>query len=338
MLALVAGACTRASSGSISAQPPDLFAAMPSLIDVRTLLGDENWWPGPPAFAVRPLNSSSMSLSEKFSVTQPFVHVGSAETFEVEFTLWNATAASKTYMTNFQNALGTPSSGPTVGDQSLYYGSQGSGGAPYLTLSLVRVGQIVAGISWSLKDSFPQTSRLGKIATKVVSKLKDVISGKLRGSVASASDTALLPPANLDITLLGQTRISAEASMVMINAASPDKIAIILRGLGLNDVVFGDYALNDDTRMEVLATEFSFSDAKNATDWLDLFRGTQPLDKTGIAGFYDSSRKIYMFLFAAGSRGALLICRSTSPAEAAARACEDPGYRVIATWQIALET
>ena len=309
---------------------------MPSLTDVRTLLGDESWWPGPPTFAVRPLNTSSMSSMEKFSVSQQFVHVGSAETFEVDFTLWSTIATSKAYMTNFQNALGTPSSGPTVGDQTLYYGSQGSGGAPFLTLTLVRVGQIVAAISWSLKDSFPQTSRLGKIATKATSKLKDVISGKLQGSVAAASDTALLPPANLDITQLGQTRISAEASMVMINAAAPDKIAITLRSLGLNDVVFGDYALNDDTRMEVLATEFSFSNAKNATDWLNLLRGTYPLDQAGIASFYDSSRKIYMFMFAAGSRGGLLICRSTSSTEAAARACEDPLSRVIATWQISL--
>jgi hypothetical protein len=336
MLALFAGACTRAPSGSISAQPPDLFAAMPSLSDVRTLLGDESWWPGPPSFGVRPLNVASMPSTEKFSVTQPFIHVGTAETFDIEFTLWNATAASKTYMTNVQNALGTSASGPTVGDQTLYYGSGGSGGAPYSTLTVVRVAQIVTIISWSLKDAFPQTSRLGKVAARVVSKLKDVISGKLHGSAPSASDTALLPPANTDITLLGQTRISVEASMVMINAATPDQIAVTLRGLGLNDVVFGDYALNSDTHMEVWATEFSFSDAKNATDWLSLLRGANPLDQAGIAGFYDSSRTVYIFLFAAGSRGALLICRSTASSEAASRACEDPLSRVISSWQIAL--
>jgi hypothetical protein len=336
MLAMLAGACTRPSSGSISAQPPDLYAAMPSLSDVRTLLGDQNWWPGPPSFGVRPLDVASMSSTEKFSVAQPFIHVGTAETFDIDFTLWNATAASKTYMTNVQNALGTSASGPTVGDQALYYGSGGSGGAPYSTLTAVRIGQIVALINWSLKDAFPQTTRMGKVAAKVVSKLKDVISGKLRGSAASASDTALLPPANTDITQLGQTRISVEASMVMINFATPDQIATSLRALGLNDVVFGDYALDSDTHMEVWATEYSFSEAKNATDWFNLMRGTSPVDQAGIASFYDSSRKIYMYLFAAGARGAMLICRSTASSEAASRACEDPLSRVIASWQIAL--
>lgn len=309
---------------------------MPSLSEVRTLLGDANWWPGPPSFGVRPLDVASMSSTEKFSVTQPFIHVGTAETFDIDFTVWNATSAAKTYMTNVQNALGTSASGPTVGDQTLYYGSGGSGGAPYSTLTAVRVGQIVALIDWSLKDAFPQTSRLGKVAAKVVSKLKNVISGKLHGTDAPASDTALLPPANTDITQLGQTRISVEASMVMINAATPDQIATTLRQLGLNDVVFGDYALNADTHMEVLATEYTFSDAKNATDWFNLLRGTSPVDPAGVASFYDSSRKVYMYLFAAGSRGALLICRSTASSEAASRACEDPLSRVISSWQIAL--
>jgi hypothetical protein len=202
---------------------------------------------------------------------------------------------------------------------------------------LVRVGQIVAAISWSLKEAFPQTSRLGKVAAKVVSKLKNVIAGKLHGTLASASDSAVLPPANLDITQVGQTRISVEASMVMINVAAPDKIALTLHDLGVNDVVFGDYALNSDTRMEVRATVFAFSSANNATEWLNLLRGTYPLDQNGIASFYDDSRGIYMFLFAEGTRGALLICRSTASSESASRACEAPLSRVIATWKIALE-
>jgi hypothetical protein len=336
ILAMLAVACTRASSGSISAQPPDLYAALPSLSDVRTMLGDDAWWPGPPSFAVRPLGSASMASNEKFGVTQTYVHIGSAETFGIDYTLWNATTASKTYMSNVQTALGTSATGPTVGDQSLYYGSQGSGGAPYSTVTFVRIGQIITTISWSFKDAFPKTSLLGKIAAKVVSRIKDVVAGKLHGTPPPASDTAVLPPANLDITQVGQTRISVEASMVMISAAAPDKIAQTLRGLGVNDVVFGDYALNSDTRMEVRATVFAFSAAKSATDWLSLLRGTYPLDQNGVASFYDDSRGIYMFLFAEGTRGALLICQSTASSEAASRACEAPLSRVIATWKIAL--
>ena len=336
MIALLAGACTRAPSGALGAQAPDLYAALPSLTDVRTLLGDDTWWPGPPSFGVRPLDSASMSFTEKFSVGQPYVHLGTAETFSIEYTLWNATTASKTYMTSIQSALGTPASGPTVGDQSLYYGSQGSGAAPYMTVTFVRIGQIVTTINWGLKDGFPSVTRLAQVARKVVSRLKDVIAGKLHGSPAAASDTAVLPPADLDITLLGQTRISVESAMVMIQAPAPDTIATTLRGLGVSDVVFGDYALNADTHMEVRASVFGFSTAKNAVDWLNLLRGSYPLDQTGIASFYDDAHGVYMFLFAAGTRGALLICRSTAASEAAARACEAPLSRVIAAWKISL--
>jgi hypothetical protein len=335
-VALLAGACTRASSGSINAGASDLYAALPSLTDVRTLLGDDSWWPGPPSFGVRPLDVATMASTEKFSVSQPYVHLGSAETFGVDFTLWNATTASKAYMANVQNAFGSSSGGSTVGDQSLIYGSQSSGGAPFDTATFVRVGQIVATISWSLKDGFPQVSRLTKIAIKVVSKLKDVISGKLHGSLPSASDSALLPPANLDITELGQTRISVEASMVMIDAPAPDTIAMTLRGMGVSDVVYGDYALNVDTHMEVRATTFTFSSANNAIDWFNLLRGTAPVDSSGISSFYDATRRIYIYVFADGTRGALLICRSSASTEAAARACEDPLSRVIAAWKISL--
>jgi hypothetical protein len=336
-LALLGSACTRPSAASsTTAKAPDLYAAMPSLSDVRALLGDYNWWPGPPSFGVRPLDVASMPSGEEFSVTQPFLHVGTAETFGIDYLLWNGTAAAKSHMTNIQNAFGTSVTGPKVGDQTLYYGSQGSGAAPYDTASFVRVGQVVATISWSVKDGFPKVSQLGKIATKAVSRLKDVISGKLRGSPLSPSDTLALPPAGLDITLLGTTRIPVEAALVMIGASSIDALGQSLRDLGVSDVLFGDYALDGDTHMEVRASVFTFLNAKSATDWLNLLRGVAPVDAGGLAAFYDAAQGQYMYLFASGKQGALLICRSTAASEAAARACEDPLSRVSAAWKLSL--
>src|SRR5258707_15208666 len=110
-MALLSGACTRtinpSGSSSISAQPKDLYGAMPSLSDVSAVLGDDNWRPGPPSFGVRPLDVASMPLTEKFTVTQPFVHVGSAETFIINFEVWNDSGAAKSHMTSVQTALGT---------------------------------------------------------------------------------------------------------------------------------------------------------------------------------------------------------------------------------------
>jgi hypothetical protein len=70
MLALLGGACTRGLTGSTNAKPPDLYAALPSLSDVRALLGDNSCWPGPPSFGVRPLDIATMPPAETFSITQ----------------------------------------------------------------------------------------------------------------------------------------------------------------------------------------------------------------------------------------------------------------------------
>jgi hypothetical protein len=330
---LLAGACTRGAPGAVNAQPPDLYAAIPSASDVRGLLGSESWWPGPPTFGVRPLDVSAMPSTEKFSVSQPFVHVGTAETFLIEYTLWDATSAATTRMKNIETALGTPVSGPKVGDQALYYGSQGSGAAPFETATFVRVGQITTAIDLRLKDGFPKIAQLGKIATKVVAGLKDVIAGKLHATPAPTSDSAVLPPANLDITPLAATRISVEAALLMIDTTSLDALAQTLRGGGVSDVVFGDYALNSDTHMEVRAVVFAFSTGKDATDWVGGLRGTTPPDQLG---FFDAGHGWYLFPFAAGSKAAMLVCRSTNATEAASRACETPLSRVTAAWKVSL--
>jgi len=276
-------------------------------------------------------------LNQKFSVAQPFVHVGSAEMFAVDFEEWSSTSAASSHMSSVLTALGTSAlTSPKVGDQAIYYGTQASGAAPYQTGTFIRVGQVVAVIGLDLKDAFPTVSKLAKIATKIVSRLKDVTSGKLRANPLSASDAAVLPAANLDITQLGAAKISVEAAMVMIDAPSIDTLAQTLRSLGVNDVVFGDYALDSDTHMEVRASVFTFTAAKDATDWLNLVRGSFAVDSSGIAAFYDPAHGQYMFLFAAGTKGALLICRSTAGTEAASRACEAPLSRVVTAWKLNL--
>jgi hypothetical protein len=336
VLALLVDACTRpvGTTASTNLKPEDLYGAMPSAADVSPLLGDDKWRPGPPSFGVRPLDLASMPLTEKFTVTQPFLHLGSAETFFVDYEVWRDTSAAIAHMSSVQKALGSSAiTSPKVGDQVVYYGTQGSGAAPYQTVTLVRVGQVVAVVGWDLKDAFPKVSQLGKIASRIVSRLNNVVSGKMRASPPPASDTASLPPDSLDLTLLGTARISVEAAVVMVGGMSIDLLAQALRDHGVTDVVFGDYALNSDTHMEVRATVFTFMTAKEATDWLDPFAGSiQP----GQEGFFDQSHGWYVFPFASGPRAAMLICQSTADTEAASRACEAPLSRVVSAWKVSL--
>jgi hypothetical protein len=335
VVALIACACTRGTAtGSVSAKPADLYAALPSLADVRSLLGDYKWWPGPPSFGVRPLNVATVPIDERFTVTQAYVHVGTAETFTIDYEMWSTTSVASSRVSSVQTTLGTSgTTSPRVGDQVVYYGSQASGAAPYQTATVVRVGQVVTIIGMELKDGFPKLAQLVKIATKVVSRLGDVVSGRLHGSSLSPFDATVLPPDGLDITLLGSARILVESAMVMIAAPSIDAVAQSLRALGVNDVAFADYALNTDTRMEVRAAVFTFVTAKDANDFATLLRGTAAADQPG---FYDAAQGWYIFPFAARTMTAVLICRSTADTEAASRACEAPMSRVYAAWKLNL--
>jgi hypothetical protein len=336
LMTITLGACTRSSSTGSNAQPMDLYGANPSLADVRSLLGDINWWPGPPSFGVRPLDSASMSFREKFHVVTRFSHIGTAETLDIEYALWDSPSSATTQMTNAQAAFGTSVTGPKVGDQVLYYGSQTSGAAPYGTVTFVRVGQVVTTITLNLKDGFPAVAKLGKIASTVTLRLKDVLSGKVHVSPLPVSDESLLPPRGPDITLLGSLTLSVEAVVVMLGFASPEVLANVLHGTGIDNIVFGDYVLDNDTHMEVRAGLFNFVTSQEATTWVDELRGSYNLDQNGIATFYDVGSGQYFSLFATGTKAAILVCRSTSEVEAASRSCESPLSRVGPAWQLSL--
>jgi hypothetical protein len=336
VLAVVAGACTRPGSAGTNAQPLDLYAAEPSVSDVRSLLGDSAWWPGPPSFAVRPLDSATMPVAQRYVITQRFVHIGTAETFDVEFALYDTTSAATTQMTNIQTAFGTSASGPKVGDSALYYGSQVTGGAPYVTQTIVRVGQIVVDIGWARRDGYPKVADMGKNAIKVVARVKDVIAGKVHGNALALNDAALLPAPGLDMTMLGSARIPVEAALVMLDLPALEAVAQFVHSAGVSDIIFADYALNNDTHMEVRASVFQFQAASDATAWLDLLRGTTPLDQDGVASYYDPAHGVYQFMLASGTQVGLLICRSTSAVEAASRSCEGPLSRVAPSWRLNL--
>jgi len=335
LAAIVSVSCAKlGSGGATSAQPADIYAAGPSVGDVRTLFGDNDWWPGPPSFGVRPLNAASIPFTQRFSITQRFLHLGSAEALDVRYTVYDKTSSATTQMTNVQGAYGASPSSPKVGDQALYYGLLGNGGAPYVTRTFVRLGQIVVEILWSKKDGIPTLTQLGRNATKVVDGLKKVTTGKVRAT-AQAVDQKLLPPPGLDITYLGSAQLPIEAWLVMADVGIPGPVLPLLHGEGVSDFTFGDYALNNDTHMEVRAGLLTFSTAAAATDWVNTFSNATP-DQSGIAGSYIDALGVYHYLFASGTHGGMLVCISTASTEAASRACEGPMLRTAIAWKLGL--
>jgi hypothetical protein len=332
---LVASACTRSSgSQATSAKPMDIYAAGPSVADVRQLLGADNWWPAAPTFGVRPLNGASLPFSERFNITQRFLHVGTTEHFIIDYTAWDSASTATTTMTNVKSALGTSAPGSKAGDEALYYGQQA--GALFAYLIFVRVAHVVISAEWTRAEAHLGLPALGKIANKLASRLKDALAGKLHASQLSKADLALLPPPGNLVTALGAAKLPIEAIAAFLPGAPPGQLLATFTDVGVKNFIYGDYALDNDFRMEVRTSEFTFSDRQEATTWIDTVAGAGNLDINGVASAYLDAAGQYIWIFTSGVHGALIFCGSAVAGEAASRACEAPINSVVATWRASL--
>lgn len=342
MGALVLGACTRSAGGfGATAKPADIYAALPTEAQVRTLMGDSNWWEGAPSFGVLPLDAATASITEKYSVSQSYLHLGTAEQLAIRETVFDTVSSATTQMTNIKNALGTTPTTPKVGDDVAYYAAAGGGGAPFVTRTFVRLGQIVAAIIWTRKDSSITVDQLARNATLVVNGLKNVAARKVRPS-RQPVDPAELPPAGLDITLLGSARLPIETWVVMTRSALPGTVGSVMQSVGVTDFAYGDYALNLDTHMEVQTALLKFPTDTDATDWASTFAGAAP-DQSGIASGYlpvggTPAAGEYHYFFVQGVYGGMMVCKPSLDGEAASRECEDPLERTAIAWKFALST
>lgn len=330
--AIVLAACGRITSTG-GPTVGSVYGGGVKVSDIGSYLGDEsNWWQGPPQFGTRPLDSSTRPDEERFEVTLRFAHSGSAETLDIAYRVWDSSSLSSAIMSSTQQADGSSITGPSAGDQVLYYNQKLSfGAAPYVTEALVRVGQITISIVWSRADSFASTSAQGGIAKRVVSKLKNSLSG--RGRTSAAPDPRFVPPDGTDLTRLGTDTLPVEVVPIMVDAPAPSDVAATFHHLGADMFVYGDYALNADTHMEVLTAAFSFSSSTGASDWLNQFIGAGSLSQSGDYFNYDDAAGEYIAAFGVGSTGVLMICRSAAELEAASRACESPMSRVAGAWK-----
>ncbi len=340
LAAVAVVSCTSiAGSGGATAQPAEIYAAGPTTSDVRALFSDDNWWPGPPSFEVPPLDSATTPLNERFSISQEFIHLGTAEQFVVRYTVYDSVTSAKGRMTDLLNAFGASPPTPKVGDDVLYFGLSGSGAAPFVSRTFVRVGQIVVTIVWARKDTNTTIEQLGRNAAKVVDGLKKALAGQVRPSPL-AVDPALLPPPGLDITLLGSARLPIEAWVGMDLLALPGPVLTVLHNEGITDFAFGDYALDNDTHMEVRSALLTFGTATEATNWATEFAPGTP-DQNGIASAYlpvsgTEASGEYHYFFTAGTYGAMLVCRASTGGEAASRECETPMERTAVAWKVGL--
>jgi hypothetical protein len=337
LAATVSMACARSSSSGANGQPADFYAAVPSLADMRQVLGDTNWWPLPPLYGVPPLEHDRFPTLVKFYVEQSYLHVGSAETVTISYVVFNSTSLATLALTGLASNQATPVTSPRVGDQALYAQSKATGAAPFDTTAYVRVGSTFTAIDWFRRDGYSSPSLMAKVAGKGIARVKDVVAGKLHASPPPRTDTSQLPPPGFDITLLGYARVPTESVVLELGYSSaPEQIATLLHQGGVNDALYGDYVLNADTHMEVKTLLLNFSNASIAGQWLDAISGGIPLDANGIFSTYIQTRGKYFFAFVSGAKAALLTCASTGPTEAASRTCEVPLQDGSIAWKLSL--
>ena len=334
--ALVLSACGKSSTPAT--QPADIWAGALSQNDVRTLLGDPNWWAGPPSFQVSPLDAATTPLAERFAITQDFLHVGTAEEFATRYTVYDTVSSATSRMTDLKNAFTGALTSPRAGDDVLYLPEAGGGGAPYAARTYVRVSQVVVTIIWTRKDPNITLAQLAKNAGKVADGVKKVLAGKVHGSFKKVN-AAELPPPGRDITLLGATRLPIQAWVVMTGAALMDTLLTDSQRNGVTDFTFGDYALNNDTHMEVQTALLKFPNLEVASSWASLF--VSKPDPDGIDATYvktggSPAAGEYHYYFVEGLYGAMLICKPSLGGEAASRECEDPLGLTAIAWKAAL--
>ena len=332
-------ACTRGAATS-SSNPNQVYAAGPSESDIRSLLGSSDWWESTPSFGVRPLGLPQMSESVRFSITDRFIHVGTSEFFVAQYIVYTSTSGATTEMTNISNNFPNAPTTPKAGDQAIYAGEKMAGKSSlYTNLAFVRVGQTIISVEWDRNQGFSNANTLAKIGNKLANRLKDVTSGKVRPSPVAASDAKLLPAAGTDVTQVGVARLPVEAAAASLGLGQPQTLVDAFHQLGVNDFLYGDYALNADLTMEVRAYVFTFSTPGDATSWLDaMVGGSGNLDANGVAAGYSSSGGFYYAFFSGGSHGAMLFCNAIDPLTTAARACETPLGDLIGSWQLSLQS
>ena len=333
---LVAGCTRTASGGSTSrATPLQVYTAGPTIDQVRSLMADEKWWPGAPTFGVRPLDLEMTPPEVRFTITQRYVHVGTGDTIKIEYDSFTTASSATTFVNNVQASLGgNVGTSPKAGDQVLYFGQKlPTSTALYETDTVVRLGQIVIGATVRQGSGFVSDSRIGKIATQLVSRLKDVLANKVKPDEISTQDQQLLPPVGAVITMTGVARLPVEVVAVMLQAADAPGLTSTFTDAGVKDFVYGDYALDADLHMEVRAATFSFGSPTAAMSWIDATVGKSNLDATGLFIQYSDVLSQYFGVFVAGSHIGMMFCKSTLDTEAASRACEASMTRVVGVWQ-----
>ena len=332
--------CARIGSGGFNGKPADLYAAGPTAADVQALFGDTNWWAGPPSFQVRPLDAGTMPETERFGLTRTFIHVGTAEAFIVIYTVYDIVSAATTFMTNLKKQYGATTPIQKVGDDALFLTGTGASAAPYISRTYVRLGQVLVEIGWAGKDGPPAFAQIVKVAKKVIDGLQPVVSGKVHGTLQAVAQQQL-PPPGLDVTYLGSAQLSIETLPVMLGVAMPEAVLSILQTDGVKSFAYGDYALNNDTHMEVQSAFLEFPSAINAIDWVTTFSPGTP-DQTGIANAYipvgggTPAAGEYRYMFRAGNYGVLMVCKPSTDGQAASRECETPMERTAIAWKLAL--
>ena len=330
--------------------PEDLLAAAFTRSEVEQIVnkpGDQ-WWAGTPRFGGAPLPDPDFK-GERFYANQPFDRTNGPEWLYIDLSLFpDATTASDCFSSLLSTADkgATMLSGSAIADEQRYFTFTNPGAdAPNESDVRLRVGPVIALISWGDRSGFQTPATMARFAAALVPKLNSLLAGKLTAPVVRPELIALLPTAVPSVgPILGTAALPPEAWNYRDDSGKLVQGTLYLQG-GVTQLAFRRYSLAADANQVVEVTLHPFKDAASAQAYMANQIKLEPtvtqrkLDpgKTGqVSGYFLSKDDTYWLEFAVGAYSADVEC--FSPHSDVSSACEAAVRQVGEAWYTKLST
>ena len=275
-LILVLAPVLAAPADPAALTPEDLLAAVPALTSVEGVVATPaDWWPHFPEFNVGSINPGRWP-GERFYVAQTFAKFDDQVNSRLVVTVLlfgSLKEAHRAFVDkSSRNAYGSiVHSGPKLGDERRYFSRPGS---PGVTMMRYRVGPIMGRVSLYSPGPPASAETLAKYGEALVTKLQDLLDGKLAAPALPADFAENMPPAEAATAIgpvLGSAVIPVEAWALVDSANDPVTIRDLLKAGGVTSLYYRRYEVQALTGQAVDATFFPFTDAAAASRWVRLF-------------------------------------------------------------------
>jgi len=288
----LAGCAHQRTAVDTGITPEDLLAATLQPADVNTLLPEpQRWWPGFPRLNIRP-PIGGPGCEAYAGLAYQKINDPAKNQINVGLGLYCDAASAAAGMFALTNTLekgATACAGPAVGEQSRYFTRVTSEKLCETALRF-RVGRVVGRVAAQAQDRYEDPEKLARYAQPLVEKTRAVLDGKLHAAPFPKDVAQRMPSKSVCARvgpLLGSALIPSETLALVDLSGQPLEVRDRLQRLGITQLGFRRYGVENLPGHVIEATLFTFPDARAAAAWAENFRkqaGEQGALKPGRLG------------------------------------------------------